>query len=82
MNSESEAGTYIDEYSGFGAIDAIISVYLLSNGAFNYFSYGHDSEDSKYLWLMFLLAIFINMIVFMNMLIAIMGDTFSSVMES
>ena len=31
---------------------------------------------------MFIFATFINMILFMNMLIAIMGDTFTKVMDS
>lgn len=56
---------------------------MLSNGEFAYDSYGSlENEDAAYLWVMFLLCSFINMIVFMNMLIAIMGETFNQVMEA
>jgi len=37
--------------------------------------------DEYFIWIMFLLGTFINLIVFMNMLIAIMAKTFSDVME-
>jgi len=76
FNSPSGDESYIEEYSGYGPIDAVISVYLLSSGEFSFDRYGYVSGDSKFLWVMFLLATFINMIVFMNMLIAIMGETF------
>ena len=58
-------------------------MYLLSNGYFALDRYEQTSanSDSKYLWAMFILAVFLNMIVFMNMLIAIMADTFAKVMR-
>ena len=39
-------------------------------------------RDEYFVWVMFLLATFINLIVFMNMLIAIMSKTFNDVMEN
>ena len=75
--------SYLNSYLGYDILDTLIGVYLLSNGEFGYDLYGEKSnDDAKYLWGMFIIASFINMIVFMNMLIAIMGDTFGAVMEA
>ena len=39
-------------------------------------------EDEYYVWAIWLLGTFINLIVFMNMLIAIMSKTFTDVMNN
>lgn len=39
------------------------------------------SRDDKMIWVMFIVSSFITNIVFLNMLIAIMGDTFTKVTE-
>ena len=49
-------------------------------GMYDVSIYGRGS-DEYYVWAMFLLGTFINLIVFMNMLIAIMSKTFSDVMD-
>ena len=50
-------------------------------GMFDVSVYGQP-PDEYFVWLMFFGATFINLIVFMNMLIAIMAKTFSDVMEN
>ena len=72
---------YYDSYTKNSVADVIISVYMLGAlGDFDSTIYrvGYD----KYIALsMFLLATFIISVVFMNMLIAIMGETFGSVTD-
>lgn len=50
-------------------------------GMFDVSVYGKGS-DQYYVWAMFLLGTFINLLVFMNMLIAIMSKTFGDVMDN
>jgi len=69
--------TYYDSYYGNSVGDVLVSVYLL--GALGDFDSGLYSEgpDKYAAMTMFLLALFIIAVVFMNMLIAIMGETFA-----
>lgn len=63
-------------------IDVMISMYLLGAlGDFDPAAYA-QGPDSTRAQIMFLLATFIICVVFMNMLIAIMGDTFGKVSEA
>jgi hypothetical protein len=64
------------------ALDSLISVYLL--GALGDFDVGmYQAGYNKYVAIgMFLLATFLIQAVFMNMLIAIMGETFGQVLEA
>jgi len=55
-------------------------MYFICIGMFDVSMYGKGS-DEYYIWAMFLLGTFINLIVFMNMLIAIMSKTFDDVMK-
>ena len=50
-------------------------------GMYDVTVFGRGS-DEYFVWLMFVMATFINLIVFMNMLIAIMAKTFTDVMEN
>jgi len=52
----------------------------MSLGEFAYDGYG-GGPNSISAWVMFLLATFLSCVVFMNMLIAIMGETFGAVTE-
>ena len=72
--------TYINPKVGIKVVDALIAAYLMGLGDFVYdnYIYGHSSV---LVWIFFLTATFIICVVFMNMLIAIMGDTFGSVQE-
>lgn len=68
--------TYLDNLS----IDSLISAYFMSLGEFGYDGYSSGPNKAS-AWIMFLLATFLNCVVFMNMLIAIMGETFGAVTE-
>ena len=73
---------YIPKITGSNMVDSMISIYLL--GALGDFDVGmyQEGADSKYALMMFIMATFIIQVVFMNMLIAIMGNTFSLVQEA
>lgn len=75
---------YIPDYIGHGMLDAFIAAYFICLGEFSYdnFSAGQGFEEKYFVWGMFLLASFMCCVVFMNMLIAIMGDTFGAVQEA
>ena len=61
---------------------AIKHVWLISLGDYSTDDYGNRGEVSKQLiWLVFIAATFFIQITFMNMLIAIMSNTFDKVME-
>jgi hypothetical protein len=69
---------YVNEYIGVSFIDSIIAMYLVALGEFDLD--GLMQGPDKYgAWIFFLLGSFLLLVVFMNMLIAIMGDTFSYV---
>ena len=55
--------------------------YLLSLGEFDTENYGSEGGDTLP-WIVFIAATFITQITFLNMLIAIMGDTFARVSEA
>jgi len=80
IDSEVETRYYSD-YTGHKVIDVLISVYMM--GALGDF----DNEiyrvgyDTYWAMGMFIAATYIICVVFMNMLIAIMGETFGSVTE-
>jgi hypothetical protein len=72
---------YYDSYTNIPKLDVLISVYMLGAlGDFDSTIYraGYDKYASSF---MFYLATFVIAVVFMNMLIAIMGETFGSVTE-
>mmetsp|Transcript_102001 Transcript_102001/g.140935 ORF Transcript_102001/g.140935 Transcript_102001/m.140935 type:complete len:374 (+) Transcript_102001:574-1695(+) len=60
-------------------MNSIIYEYLIGLGEFGVDSYG--VKDRSILWTYFVLSTFITQITFMNLLIAIMGDTFDRVSE-
>lgn len=66
---------------GNQVIDVIISVYMLGAlGDFDSDAY-KNGTDRYVAMIMFVMATFIVQVVFMNMLIAIMGETFGQVLE-
>lgn len=69
---------YIDEYTGQELIDSFIAIYLITVGDFYTENY-KESPNNIIIWPMFLLCNFLMAIVFMNMLIAIMGQTFGEI---
>ena len=62
-------------------ITSLISTYFISIGEFSYDSF-RTGPNVNSCWFMFLLATFLNCVVFMNMLVAIMSQTFSEVIEA
>lgn len=80
MDGREDGVVYVNEYLGFKPVDALISAYFMGLGEFAYD--GYSLGPNKYsAWSMFLLATFLTCVVFMNMLIAIMGETFGAVTE-
>ena len=81
IDSNSE-DRYIPNITGSDMVDSFISIYLLGAlGDFDVTMYQVGS-DANYSLIMFVLATFIIQVVFMNMLIAIMGNTFALVQEA
>ena len=71
---------YTVPYFGTQVVDVLFDQYLLSLGEFN--GDGYLSEGAnKVLLVMFVVGTFLTQITFLNMLIAIMGDTFDRVSE-
>lgn len=78
---EEPDSSYYNDYVGNQIIDVLISIYMLGAlGDFDSDAYkqGYDRYVAMF---MFILATFIVQVVFMNMLIAIMGETFGQVLE-
>ena len=60
-------------------IDAFVRSYLVGLGEFDMENF--SNSDGAFVWILFILATFITQLLFMNLLIAIMGDTFDRVQE-
>lgn len=76
-NRELEEEKSIEPFTGFILFDALVHAYLTGLGDFAKDNYA--ISDPVVVWIMFLLATFLVMLVFMNMLIAIMGETFGRI---
>lgn len=63
---------------GWGPFDTIVQVYLLGLGEFGVEG---DGSGTTIAWFLYISATVVLQLVFMNMLIAIMGDTFDRVSE-
>ena len=61
-------------------LDALMNQYMLSLGEFDLENFGLDRKDPV-VWVLFLLSTFISQILFLNMLIAVMADTFEKQRE-
>jgi hypothetical protein len=70
---------YVGDYGFNGVTNALINAYFTSLGEFDFDNLGEHGANRYLAWIGFLMASFIMLIVFMNMLIAIMGDTFGNV---
>jgi len=71
---------YTQEYFGSTTMNVLFDQYLLSLGEFNQDGYMQPGSDRLCLAI-FIASTFITQITFFNMIIAIMGDTFSRVSE-
>ncbi len=72
-----DCGPIYEPLVGFGPVDALIHAYLTGLGDFNKDSYSAD--DATVVWVMFILATIIVQLIFLNLLIAIMGESFSRI---
>jgi len=68
------------EVFGQPALDAFIATYMLGLGEFGTDTY--PEENNTLAWLIFLSATIVLQLIFMNIIIAIMGDTFGRVVET
>lgn len=66
-----------DALVGIPPVDAIIHAYLTGLGDFNKDFYSED--NSRVVWIMFILATIIVQLIFLNLLIAIMGESFARI---
>ena len=72
---------YVTEYvEGQGIFNSIMAQYMIALGQFEAGSLG-DGPSAWAAWFGFLSASYVLTIVFMNLLIAIMGNTFGEVLE-
>jgi hypothetical protein len=71
---------YVGDYVGHSVVDAFIAMYLMGLGEFDMDGYS-QGPNVWAAWIMFTLGTALVLVVFMNMLIAIMGDTFGRVLE-
>lgn len=69
---------YVADHTGIKLIDAIVTVYFISVGEFFTENFSQP-PNNVLIWPMFIACNFLMAIVFMNMLIAIMGETYSQV---
>ena len=82
MNRSQEDGNeVIAEAFGQWGFDMLVNQYLLSLGEFNFENFA-DQPNSAMCFGFFIAATFITQILMLNMLIAIMGDTFERVIEN
>ena len=82
MVHEQQARGYFAPYFGVPVLDVVMSVYnlgMLGDFDTELFRTGYDRNA---ITVMFILATYVIMVVFMNMLIAIMGDTFGACLET
>lgn len=82
MIHERKSTVYYAPYLGYPIFDVVMSTYnlgMLGDFDTELFRKGYDRAE---ITIMFILATYIIMVVFMNMLIAIMGDTFGTCLET
>ena len=79
--NRTEENAIIDEVFGIWILDTLYNQYMLSLGEFSIDNFD-DNPQTFLCYCIFLLATFITQITFLNMLIALMGDTFGRVIES
>jgi len=71
---------YVVDYTGEDLSSAFIAMYVLALGDFHFSGYG-QGPDVFIAWLFFIIGSYLMLLVFMNVLIAIMGDTFGRVSQ-
>tara|TARA_B110000285_G_scaffold234330_1_gene310895 strand:+ start:5703 stop:6308 length:606 start_codon:yes stop_codon:yes gene_type:complete len=69
---------YVEKYTGESVSSSWVAMYVLAAGDFHFSGYG-KGPDVAIAWIFFILGTYLLLLVFMNVLIAIMGDTFGRV---
>ena len=75
--ADQENDALYPNYIGLPAFDALINAYMLGLGDFNYDNY--NSTNKYFVWIFFLASTFLVQLVFMNMLIAMMGESYGRI---
>ena len=79
--SKEDGNEVIAPAFGHWSADMIVNQYMLSLGEFNYENFA-DQPNAAFCFGFFIASTFITQLVMLNMLIAIMGDTFERVIEN
>jgi len=80
--ADDEGDLLFEEAVGHPFLDALLNQYMLALGEFGTDNFSADgSKNSQICWMLFVAATFLSQITILNMLIAIMGDTFGRVYE-
>ena len=79
--NKNKAQDLVPEYFGWWLIDSLFNQYLLALGTFDTLEHINDHSWGWLTLLFFIVATFFTQIMLFNMIIAIMGDTFSNAME-
>ena len=74
-------GKFIDDNFPLPFLNAFINAYLLGLGDFDTDS-SNDNPYFPFVWTIFLIGTFMLMLLLLNMVVAIMAETFGSVMEA
>merc|ERR1712080_145520 len=69
----------VDDYTTSPFLNSLIAMWLLGMGEFDLDGTYPEGENSYIVWTFFLTATFLVILVFMNMLIAIMSESFANV---
>ena len=77
-STSEEIPPIFDGYTNIIPFDAIIHAYLTGLGDFNKDNY--SEHNGTIVWIFFLMATVIVQLVFMNLLIAMMGDAYAEIM--
>ena len=81
-DDDGETYNYVEESIGNEYVDAFISMYLLSLGEFNSLDGYSGGFNIRSSWGMFIFATVILLLMFMNMVIAVMSEPFEDVKTS
>ena len=81
IKDSTEYDPIVQDAFGNDVTDSLINQYLVGLGEFTFDTY-ENNPSKEFLWTYFILATFFTQILFFNMLITVMGTTYSYVMEN
>jgi len=80
VDSGDKASEYVGEYTSSELVNNLMEQYQIAIGNFNIDNYS-NGENSIIIWIFFMLASFIIVVVFMNLLVGIMSNTLNKVTD-